>query len=86
MFENLGFLTIDKCLKIYRRISKIRMYENLSFLLSKLLYLTIGENKKLGFLKFGEKISMISEHPYFRPDSTFLTVRENWKLEQEMAH
>ena len=29
---------------------------------------------------------MISEHPYFRPDSTFLTVRENWKLEQEMAH
>ena len=43
MFENLGFLkskfpylTIDKyrkdgCLKIYRRISKTRMFENLRF-------------------------------------------------------
>ena len=98
MFENLGFLkskfsylTIDKyrkdeCLKIYRRISKIQMFENLSFLLSKLLHFTIGENQKIGFLKVGEKVSIISEHPYFRPDSTILTVRENWKLEQEMAH
>ena len=55
------------------------------FLLSKLSYLTIGENRKIGFLKVGEKLSTISEHPYFRSYPTILTVRENWKLEQEMA-
>ena len=98
MFENLGFLKSkfscltrdkyrkDECLKIYRRISKTRIFENLSFLLSKLSYVTIGENRGIGFLKVGEKVSTISEHPYFLPDPTILTVRENWKLEQEMAH
>ena len=48
----------------------------------------MGENKKIGFIKVGEKVSMISEvseHSHFQSDPTILTVPENWKLEQEMA-
>ena len=42
-------------------------------------YLTIGENREVGFIKVGENISAVSEvsrHPRFRPDLAVLVAQE----------
>ena len=58
IFENLGFLKS-------KWISKTRIFENLGFLKSKFSIFTMGEYRKDGFIKVGEKISAISETSAF---------------------
>ena len=50
----------------YGRISKRRMFENLGFAAMQVFFcLTVGENRKVWFIKVGDKKSAISETSAF---------------------